>query len=102
MKQNNAEYVLGEAEIGWKDSDKNVEIMISLVRENWTKNMHQVTSVASITSNIHQWLGDGYEYRHIISNLMMKVRGSFLPAANSNLNYFWTACGMNLKLYDFF
>ena len=26
---------------------------------------------------------------------------SFLPAANLNLNYFWTACGMNLKLYDF-
>ena len=59
MKQNIAGYVLGEAEMVWKDSDKNVEIMISLVRENWTKNMHQITSVASITSNIHQLLGDG-------------------------------------------
>ena len=27
--------------------------------------------------------------------------GLFLPAANLNLNYFWTACGMNLKLYGF-
>ena len=25
----------------------------------------------------------------------------FLPAANLNLNYFWRACGMNLKRYDF-
>ena len=27
--------------------------------------------------------------------------GSFLPTENLNLLYFWTACGMNLKLYDF-
>ena len=26
---------------------------------------------------------------------------SFLPAANLGLYYFWTTCGMNLKLYDF-
>ena len=26
---------------------------------------------------------------------------SILPATNLNLNYFWTACSMNLKLYDF-
>ena len=34
------------------------------------------------------------------------VRGSgifrvYLPAEYLNLNYFWTACGMNLKLYGF-
>ena len=27
--------------------------------------------------------------------------GSFLPAANLNLSYFWTTCGMNMKIYDF-
>ena len=27
--------------------------------------------------------------------------GSFLPAGILNLNYFWTACDINLKLYDF-
>ena len=28
-----------------------------------------------------------------------EVVGSLLPAANLTLNYFWTTCGMNLKLF---
>ena len=45
-----------------------------------------------------------YKKYKILFNLLGPVGwgGSFLPTANLNLNYFWTASGMNLKLYDFF
>ena len=31
----------------------------------------------------------------------IKPGGSFLPAASSYLNYFWTTCETNLNIYDF-
>ena len=42
---------------------------------------------------------------NLLENVLNPIRpgrgNSFLPAANLNLNYFWTTCDMNLKLYDF-
>ena len=32
---------------------------------------------------------------------ILNLGGSFLPAANLDLYYFWTTCSMNMKLYDF-
>ena len=35
---------------------------------------------------------------------LSELKFKFIPksAANLNLNYFWAACGMNLKLHDFY